>query len=75
MSCGPSAGFTKISWYILKATCVALQLLFMGISLGASAWLMKWLVSALDPEKDQKKRVRDPILHLTVAFILLRICK
>ena len=41
----------------LKATCVVLQLLFMGISLGASAWLMKWLVSALDPEKDQKKRV------------------
>lgn len=58
-----------------KASFVALQLLFMGISLGASAWLMKWLVSALDPEKDQKKRVRDPILHLTVATILLRICK
>ncbi|CAK0782386.1 hypothetical protein CVIRNUC_005663 [Coccomyxa viridis] len=37
---------------------VLTELLFMGISLGASAWLMKWLVSALDPEKDQKKRAQ-----------------
>ena len=34
-----------------------LQLLYMGVSLGVSAWLMKWLISAMDPEKENKKRV------------------
>jgi len=34
-----------------------LQLLYMGASIAASAWVMRWLIGALDPEKENKKRV------------------
>ena len=35
----------------------ALQLIYMGVSIAASAWVMRWLISAIDPEKENKKRV------------------
>ena len=34
-----------------------LQLIYMGVSIAASAWVMRWLISAIDPEKENKKRV------------------
>ena len=35
----------------------ALQLIYMGVSIAASAWVMRWLISAFDPEKENKNRV------------------
>ena len=51
----------------LSLSFSVLQLIYMGVSLAASAWVMKWLISALDPEKENKKRVcpiRNPSFEL-----------
>ena len=44
------------------------QLLYMGASIAASAWVMKWLIGALDPEKENKKRVSGFQLDLIVQL-------
>ena len=44
------------------------QLLYMGASIAASAWVMKWLIGALDPEKENKKRVSAVQLDVIVKL-------
>ncbi|CAL5228726.1 g11911 [Coccomyxa viridis] len=37
---------------------VVAELIYMGVSIAASAWVMRWLISAIDPEKENKKRAQ-----------------